>query len=493
MEHPQVAVKHPRQHLPGGGTCLRSHAGPKPDLGHLQVPVAVLGPDGAVKDARGLGELEAGVGRIGIAQGSVAAGQDPVLRGPEAIARGQRKRHVSGQFRGSCAQHEARGVPQLVGEVAGPLEARWPKALIGAWGRAVDEREAQGIGADLVHDYQRVDDVALGLGHLLAVRVADQAAEIDHAEGLLPGQPLAQHHHARDPEEDDVVAGLHHLRRVVRPQVVRAVRPTQRGEGPQSAGEPGIEGVLVLCQLEGAALHAPARPGLHVGDGDVALRAVPGRDAVAPPQLPADVPVVDVLQPVEEDLLEALGHEARAAFAYGLHGALRHGLDIDEPLRLQARLHDVVAALTAADGHLVVLHLDEVARGVEILEDAHPALLAAEALVWTGVRVHRGGVGHDVDAGQAVPLTGREVGVVVSRRDLHGTGAELALDEVIGHDGHIPVHERDAHQATHQGAIAIVLRVHRHGSVTEDGLRAGGRHDDALVTAGLTPRHRARR
>ena len=38
----------------------------------------------------------------------------------------------------------------------------------------------------------------------------------------------------------------------------------------------------------------------------MAVGAVPGRDAVAPPQLAADVPVVDVLHPVEEDLLEAL-------------------------------------------------------------------------------------------------------------------------------------------------------------------------------------------
>ena len=132
-------------------------------------------------------------------------------------------------------------------------------------------------------------------------------------------------------------------------------------------------------QLEGAALHAAAGPGLHVGDRHVAVGAVPGRDAVAPPQLAADVPVVDVLEPVEEDLLEALGHDPGALLAHGLHGPLGHGLDVDEPLRLEARLDDVVAALAAADGHLVVLDLDQVTGRVEVLEDARAALLAAEA------------------------------------------------------------------------------------------------------------------
>ena len=97
---------------------------------------------------------------------------------------------------------------------------------------------------------------------------------------------------------------------------------------------------------------------------------------------------MDVLEPVEEDLLEALGHEARAPLAHRLHGPLGHGLDVDEPLGLEAGLDDVVAALAAPDGHLVVSCLDQVTGGVEVLEDAHRAVFAGEPGVGAGLVVH---------------------------------------------------------------------------------------------------------
>jgi hypothetical protein len=114
--------------------------------------------------------------------------------------------------------------------------------------------------------------------------------------------------------------------------------------------------------------------------------------------------------------------------------------------------------------------------------------LAAQACVGTGIRVHAGGVGHDVDARQAVPLTGLEVGVVMGGRDLHRARPEVALDEVIGHDRHVSLHEGDAHHAADQLAVAVVIGVHGHGGVAQDGLRSRGRHGDGLVRAGLAAR-----
>src|SRR5204862_6682465 len=98
------------------------------------------------------------------------------------------------------------------------------------------------------------------------------------------------------------------------------------------AAEPGIEDVLFLAQL-GAwpAAHGAGRRAVElVRNGDVTVRAVPRRDAVAPPQLALDVPVMDVLHPVEERLEVALWHEAGPARAHAVHRLLSHGLDVDE-------------------------------------------------------------------------------------------------------------------------------------------------------------------
>ena len=50
------------------------------------------------------------------------------------------------------------------------------------------EREADGVGAVLLDDLDGVDDVALGLGHLLAVGVADEGVDVDVAEGNGVGE-----------------------------------------------------------------------------------------------------------------------------------------------------------------------------------------------------------------------------------------------------------------------------------------------------------------
>ncbi len=63
-----------------------------------------------------------------------------------------------------------------------------------------------GIGAELVDQVQRVDDVALGLGHLGALFVAHQPVDIDRVERHLVHDRKLHHHHPGDPEKDDVEA-----------------------------------------------------------------------------------------------------------------------------------------------------------------------------------------------------------------------------------------------------------------------------------------------
>ena len=55
----------------------------------------------------------------------------------------------------------------------------------------------------------------------------------------------AHHHHARDPEEDDVEAGDQRGGRIIALEFFGFVRPAERRERPQRGGEPGVEHVLV--------------------------------------------------------------------------------------------------------------------------------------------------------------------------------------------------------------------------------------------------------
>ena len=75
---------------------------------------------------------------------------------------------------------------------------------------------------------------------------------------------------------------------------------------------------------------------------------------MAPPELAADAPVVDVFHPVEIGFLVLLGGEVNGLFAVGAgldggDGLVGEGLDFDEPLGGEARLDDGFAAVAVAD------------------------------------------------------------------------------------------------------------------------------------------------
>ena len=138
------------------------------------------------------------------------------------------------------------------------------------------------------------------------------------------------------------------------------VGPTLRGERPQLAREPGVEHVLFLRDMVAAALRAHVGV-LHECIFPAAVLAVEHGDAVTPPQLAGNAPIMHVLHPVDIGLGEALRHELDRAVVHDADGLLGKRLHLDEPLRGDEGLDVVVAAIARADVVGVGLGLDEVA------------------------------------------------------------------------------------------------------------------------------------
>src|SRR5690606_40010260 len=87
----------------------------------------------------------------------------------------------------------------------------------------------------------------------------------------------------------------------------------------------------------------------RLGDVDLAVGAIPGRDTVAPPQLARDAPRLDVAQPFEVDLLVGLRLENGRALLDRLQGRLGHDLGVDVPLVRHPRLDDHARAVAVRD------------------------------------------------------------------------------------------------------------------------------------------------
>ena len=243
-----------------------------------------------------------------------------------------------------------------------------------------------------------------------------------------------------------------------------------------------------------AAFAFAVRFGFVARDEHVAALVVPRGNLVAPPQLARDAPVLDVLEPLVVDREPLLGEDLHVAARDGVERDLRDRLARMQragrrrlahrhvPLLGQRRLDDFAGAAAARHHHLVRLLRDDEAGGAQVLEHALARDVAVEpAVLRRRVVVDGRGQREDRDRLEVVALADFEVVEVVRRRDLHATGAELAVDHRVGDHRNRPAGQRQRDLLADERGVALVLGVHGHGDVAQQGLGARRRHDDARM------------
>src|SRR5258708_2216346 len=156
--------------------------------------------------------------------------------------------------------------------------------------------------------------------------------------------------------------------------------------------EPGIEYVFIPLQLVTVAFRARHRV-LARHDHLAAIAAIPGRDAMSPPELARDAPVVDIFHPAEVLVLGVFGRKGDVtrwvvgAFRNG-GGSLGERFDFLEPLRRNAPLEHRSTALADAEGHFIRLDFFDQPLRFEISHNALAGFHSIDALVHAGIFVH---------------------------------------------------------------------------------------------------------
>ena len=323
---------------------------------------------------------------------------------------------------------------------------------------------------------------------------------------------VAGHNHAGHPEEDDVRT-CHQVGSgvVVLDLLVAGITDAvEEADGPQPAGEPGVEGILILFQIAQlevavAAFLAGKLQGLLfiLGDNEAARRKIPSRDAVAPPQLTRDAPVLDVLKPMAIGVL-VLGRIELDVIVHDRgQRDVGHVLHLQEPLHGKLRLDGHTCALRATYLVVVVLNLLHEASGNHVFGDffaAGEALhtdillqsddeiighahLSQRFLLGRGDAVAEGGiVVEDVYGLEVVLLAEHIVVDIVGRGDLQAACTKLDIYIFVLDDGDDAAHNGHNHLLALQPLVLWVVGVDAHGYVAHDGLRAG-RGNDCVVTA----------
>ena len=108
-------------------------------------------------------------------------------------------------------------------------------------------------------------------------------------------------------------------------------------------------------------------------------------------------------------------------------------------------------------------------------------LIAVHACIFAAVFIDCSVIVHDVDLRQVVALAYLEVVRVMSRRDLHRSCSELLIYIVIRHDRDLPSHKRQDHIFPYDILIALVIRMHSDGRISQHGLRTCGRDLEETV------------
>ena len=217
--------------------------------------------------------------------------EDPAIGQRQRI--GRRQRDVIGQAfveRGD----EAQRVPKLVVEAARLVAFFFIEAqLLRFEAHLAQDPEAEAVGTVFLDQVHRVDGVAEALAHLAPLQIEDQRRD-EHGRERDPAYDVqSHHHHARDPQEDDLAAGDHDLIGIPRLEFGRVVGPTEDREWPQRAREPRVERVGIARQV-GRAVAFPSlaqRIFFRQRDDRVAVGRVPHRQLMAPPHLTRDVPI----------------------------------------------------------------------------------------------------------------------------------------------------------------------------------------------------------
>ena len=481
MHQANGGVEHKDQVALSLQTALALQAG----LGDLDVPVADLVPE----------ELLHAAGHV--AKGVVLNTLGDHLNGlGQAAEHPGVGRRLHDGLAGRVALHvhkqEAAGVPDLGHKRLGLVGTRAVDKLLGLLvdvrieldvlvvGAQREQVIAHGVGTVHANEVYGVNAVALGLGHATAVLGKDRRVDDNVLKRHLVQEVQRAHDHAGDPQRDDVARGDQRRRGVMSLEQLRLLRPALRGESPQLRAEPGVQHVLVLVHVMTAAL------GAHIGVLGksvlpAAVLAVEHGDAVAPPQLAANAPVLKVLHPGGVGLRPARGVEGNLT---GVNGVKRRPLELvngHKPLLGQPRLKRGVAAVAVHDGVIEVLHVIEQVVLLEPLDDGLAALVAVHAgELAVALDDHRVFV-EDVDLRQVVGLTHGVVVGVVGRGDLDKAGAKVGVDVPIFKDGDLAVDDGKLDGLTHEGGLLGILRGDGNARVAEHGLGARGGDDDVIL------------
>src|ERR1700732_1458 len=203
---------------------------------------------------------------------------------------------------------------------------------------------------------------------------------------------------------------------------------------------------------------------------------VPDRYSVAPPELAADTPILDVIHP----MLKGLNPPFRPKPDLTGRNCLQSFRDTwvpQEPLLTEPRLDRYTSLLAVPNVVLVLLFPDQQSQFAQFfrglfagLESIHPIEFLPCQRIQGSIRVHY------IDHFEAMTLANRKVKLVMGRGDLQYSGTKRRIDFVVADDRDLLPRKRSPAMFADKSLITRIAGIDRNGSITHQRLRTSGRY-----------------
>mmetsp|Transcript_11473 Transcript_11473/g.29322 ORF Transcript_11473/g.29322 Transcript_11473/m.29322 type:complete len:212 (-) Transcript_11473:1139-1774(-) len=205
---------------------------------------------------------------------------------------------------------------------------------------------------------------------------------------------------------------------------------------------------------------------------------------MAPPQLPRDAPLSDILEPVVPDLLVVFWYNLQPPLPDGIDGLCRHVGAVAKPLRDSEWLDDVLRSRTDRDYHRIVLLASEKTKSGQFLLDRNTSIVPLHSGEFTTAWADESGLVNNGDKRQIVPFATLPIVWIVRRSDLHGASSEGYVDHGVCDDNKLSVRNEGVCQClANKLCVPGIVWVHCYGRVTQHRLETRCGDNNFVVTA----------
>ena len=305
-------------------------------LGGFHIPVTEVSPEKGVNLVSERRNLEVGKALFEVGSDMMETTQNPVIVIVEQIRMDAAYNGLEARVIGHGTTHlsETHGVPELVAKVTSDLNALFRKQNIRTRRCNIADTETEAIGTIFLDQVKWIWRVAEGFRHFTPLLVTDETVNknvfkrdtlsdlfVGQIFGIVPIEFDARHDHTGDPKKDNVETCNQGGSRIPKIELLLLgfcrIRPTEISHWPEVGGRPGVEHIFFLLPVFGISWTFDRNVDV-VGIFKVEIRTlhsffIPDRDAVPPPELATNAPILNSVKPVEVSLFPTIRMEFNSA------------------------------------------------------------------------------------------------------------------------------------------------------------------------------------